>query len=269
MTDDVVAIRSPLGALDPNVPLPVKPSIPSSSLDVKFKENVPTVLPSPSVRDRLLARKARSPVISGPPDSGVFIDLTGSDDETSIVPTPVSNLISDYKPSILQKPVIPWKMGPVPPLILSSKVINGEKITSFAQLKYLASKASPPPPVTPMVASTSKTPPCPDLDDFISNAQSADISLSGPTPQKLPRLSLPSSVPGPSGLPVVPIDNKPISIDDLYSDDDEPLDSLLPNRNRLTYARRTSGKPLPKATTAKPDPCDRIPSRRKRGKSPH
>ena len=284
MTDKLSPNRVPLLAVAQNK---ADSTLPASSLTVKQpgssviaedkenKENQPVspATSKPSLRDRLLVRRARSKNVADPPDSGVFIDLTGSDDDSPVVVSSVSTF-PPLTPTITSSvSPIPWKMAPVPPLILSSKVINGVKITSFAQLKSMVKSMEKPTSIQPPPTITAPVPPCPDLNDFISNESSENAPIPIPPPCKLPRLTLPHSQPSTSGLQASTVNPEPIDIEDLYSDDDTPLDSLLPDRNRLTYARRTSGLPIRPKDSQKSrqdahDPCDRIPSRRKRGRSP-
>ena len=294
ITPDYKADRKPLMPLDPNSASNAKQpftqkklsSTPSSTISVK-KENT-----APSVRERLLMRKSRAIKSPLPElDSGV-IDLTGSDDEDKVANAnpvettsstdPVSDSISITGAPFSNSDLVPWKIGPAPPLIWSTRTANGAPIKTYSQLKAFV-KANTVPVPAPTTSTSSPVSVCPNLYDFVPT-DTLPRAIS-PLP-KLPKLTLPKSQPGTSGLAgVAPSSSEPVSITDLMSDDDDDdtplatlLTSLTPSRP-ITYAKRTGAASTrlpstpanvadPSSRTKTPDPSERVPSQRQKRKHP-
>ena len=221
--------------------------------------------------------KAATPVVTKPEiDSGV-IDLTQeSDDEKENAQDAksdtanekyVSDLsLSDHEPnSVVAHPVpwdiVPWKLGPVPDLLYSSRFIDGESMKTYARLKTkVTSILTPKPPAA--------VPPCPDFN--LSEAE--QFELDHIIQPKLPKLSLPASRPGTSGLSTLVTNSKsetkPFELSDLdldSDDDDTPITNLLPSRDRLGASSKRSDRSNPISNTSNVnDPCVRKDGCRKR-----
>ena len=226
-----------------------------------------------SLMERARKRREAEDVSKNTPklevDSGV-IDLTQDSDEEKEnedqATTTLANKkyvsgapISQFVPTSPKTPLVPWKLGPVPDLLYSSRFIDGEPMDSYARLKAkVTAILGPKQPVA--------VPPCPEFN--LSEAE--NFELEHVIRPKLPKLSLPISQPSTSGLSKL-IESpkavtKPFALSDLDSDDDDkPIESLLPSRDRLNASSltRTSSRSLSSGKRLD-DPCVRKDGCRKR-----
>ena len=296
-----ISVEPLMGSMTSNKPGPSRTSLSFSS----GKENIP---PSPkveikseskpSVRSRLEVRKARRLGLNSksmPP----IIDLTEDDDVVDAKPDLI--LSSDSKSvktdlslptSSNSKPLgisdgttpepVPWKLGPVPHILLSSKTLDGEVMDTFDKLKSkvaskLQSQSSsstsiPPCPPLPLMSSPAKVP------QTRSKSKAATVTFSSSLKQVSFDPTKPSSSvsadsrPGPSGVTSA---QKSVlqSLALSESDDETPLDQLIPSRKSLRKysvapvtpsAKSSPVNPNTASTGSSPDLTQRKKSRRKR-----
>ena len=225
-----------------------------------------------SVRSRLERRKARRLGQNYKVTDSV-IDLTGDDEEmTSPLPKAeisgiVTNVNSLNESPPKPLPSVPWRMGPVPHILYSSKTLDGEVMDTYPKLKSrVASK------LKSLSVPPTSIPECPPLPAILSDTTLPSSSTALDAANSSRSVKVQSDA-GPSGLKRsnAPI-SAPVALSE--SDDETPLDQLLPTKTSLrNYVAAPGKKPSssppivyssPTFDPAACDPTIRKSNRRKR-----